>query len=80
MGRRRKKTRQNLIVVTDRNSPLFDEMHYGKSCEGKTRYETDWQAKYDADYQSKLRGGVSLSWYHCPYCGYWHLTSQQPST
>ena len=77
MGRCRRKHSKTPIVVTDRDSPLFDEMHYAKSCEGKTRYDTDWQAKYDADYQSKIRDGVALSWYHCPYCGYWHLTSRQ---
>lgn len=64
------------LVVTDRSSPLFDLDHYAQTCDGKTGYDTAWQAKYDADAVYERRG-VVLSWYACPYCGKWHLTSRR---
>lgn len=76
MRRRHSKLHDVPRVVTDRNSPLFDELHYEASCAGKMRYDTDWQAKYEAEQQGRRAGGITLSWYHCPYCGFWHLTSR----
>lgn len=77
MGRRRNRKRSpSTQVVSDRRSPLFDADHFAQTCEGKAGYETAWQAKYDAD-AVYARCGVGLSWYECPYCGKWHLTSSR---
>ena len=40
-----------------------------RSCEGKVKHETEWQAASEA----KEKG---LSWYRCRWCGGWHLTSR----
>jgi hypothetical protein len=61
-------------VCTDRSSPLFDKEHFNMSCKGKVGHETEWQAKNAADYAYE-KNGAELSWYKCPYCGKWHLTS-----
>lgn len=45
------------------------------TCEGKKRYDTDWQAKFAADETwESSKHTVDLTQYECPYCGFWHLT------
>ena len=39
-----------------------------RSCIGKVRHDTEWQAASAA----KDKG---LSWYYCKWCDGWHLTS-----
>lgn len=46
-----------------------------RCCSSKLKYASEWQAKAVADEQM-YRCGVELSWYLCPYCSSWHLTSR----
>ena len=39
-----------------------------RSCIGKVRHDTEWQAASAA----KNKG---LNWYYCKWCNGWHLTS-----
>ena len=54
----------------------FDIIHQQykiDSCTSKKKYDSEWQAKYDADYLEEKYGG-KMYIYHCRFCGYWHLT------
>lgn len=78
MRRRHKHRNRNAgPVVTDSKNPLFDISHYRMTCEGKKRYDTDWQANFAGDETwEKSKHTVDLKHYKCPYCGFWHLTSR----
>lgn len=62
-------------IIIDRSNPLYERMHFQMTCEGKKRYDTDWQAKFAADETwERSKHTVDLTQYKCPYCGFWHLT------
>ena len=41
----------------------------------KNRYYSENEARNSARYQQETRG-VKLRVYHCPECGFWHLTKR----
>lgn len=70
----KQKKRQN-IVVTDKSSPLFDELDYKSSCTDKKTYTTPYDAQYAVDIAQSCDYMLHLSYYKCPYCKNYHLTS-----
>lgn len=63
-------------IITDKASPLFDDAEYSMTCKGKKVYSTPYQAQYEIDIIKSRNSGVSLSYYKCPYCQNYHLTSR----
>lgn len=74
-SKKNRKQKKSSCLVTDRNSLLFDYLHYQLSCKSKNGYDSEWQAKFAADEQYKYNG-IRLNWYKCSYCNKWHLTSE----
>jgi hypothetical protein len=62
-------------LVVNRNSPLFDNEDYHRTCASKNAYETEYQANFTIT-EMKSRYGVNLGTYKCPYCGQYHLTER----
>lgn len=48
---------------------------FAQPCAAKHRYTSEKAAQNAADLSMLERSAVTLSVYHCPYCGGWHLTS-----
>ena len=61
-------------IVTDKNSILFDDVHYNLTCKSKKAYSTEYHAQYAID-ESEAKGTPPLRYYKCPYCKNFHLTS-----
>lgn len=61
-------------TVTDRNSPLFDEDDYIRSCYSKKKYTTPYHALFTIEELESRNPGLKLKYYKCPYCNNYHLT------
>lgn len=62
--------------VVDKNSPLFNEAEFALMCRDKKVYTTPHHAQYEIDIIQSRDSKVKLSYYKCPYCGNFHLTSK----
>ena len=63
------------IIVTDTTSPLFDEDCFRRTCVSKKKYTTPNHAQYAIDECKSRDSSLNLSYYKCPYCKNYHLTS-----
>jgi len=53
---------------------LAERMYY--TCLRKKYYRSEEIARQVAK-RVKEQRGITLYWYECPYCGYWHLTKKE---
>jgi hypothetical protein len=63
-------------IVTDIQSPIFDNDMFQKTCGSKKKYTTPNHAQYDIDIIQSNEPSIKLSYYKCPYCKNWHLTEK----
>jgi len=60
--------------VIDPSNPLFDSNEFAIMCQGKKKYDSMWDARYAI---SCSKTNKHLSYYQCPYCKHYHLTSRE---
>lgn len=61
--------------VTDSSNILFDNNDYNRCCKGKKVYTTPYHAQYAIEECYQRDSRLKLSYYVCPYCKNYHLTS-----
>lgn len=59
--------------------PLFDKRRAYNQCARKKGFNTTREANR-AIHQAKNKEGIKLSYYHCEYCGKYHLTKRWVSS